>query len=109
MPGGNDLGEDRQRGLLAAHGSEVETERRRHALEFVIGEPEPEQPLAPLGLDAPGAHRADEPCRGAERDFEHRVVELGIVSQHGDRSGRINPAQAAFLDALEQVATGGRP
>ena len=68
VAGGDDLGQDRQRGLLPADRAEVEADRRGDPLELVFGEPQLEQPLAPLGLGATRPHRADEPRRRAERE-----------------------------------------
>ena len=47
VPHGHDLGHDRQRGLLGAHGAEVESDRRGDAVEQLLVEAGGEQALAP--------------------------------------------------------------
>ena len=72
---------------------EIEPDRRRHPLQLVLVEPGGEQPLAARLLCPARPHRADEPCRRAQRDHQRRVVELRVVGQDDDRGRRVDPAQ----------------
>ena len=62
-----------------------------------------QQPLAPLRLRAPAAHRADVGGVRAQRERERGVVELGVVGEHRDVGGAVDAA-----DAGERLLRPGR-
>ena len=90
---GDDLGRDADRGLLRRPGAEVEPDRAGQPVELLVGQPGLAEPLQPVVVGTPRAHRADVGHLGhPQRDLEQRYVELRVVGQHGDHGARVDPA-----------------
>ena len=81
----DDLGADRDRGLLGRARADVETDRRHHPGDLGVGQPGVAQPLRALLVRAPRSHRAEvaDPRLDRARDRGH--VELVVVGEHADR------------------------
>ena len=65
----------------------------RDALEIRLLDALGQQPLAPLGLRAARAHRADVAGVRAQREHERRVVELRVVGEDRDRGRAVDAAE----------------
>ena len=57
---------------------------------FVFGQPDLAQPVQPVLVGPAAAHGADVPGLRAQRHFEDRHVELGIVGEHADHGARFH-------------------
>ena len=93
VPYSHHLGHDRKRGLLRAHGTQVEPDRGGDALQELLADARGQEPLTAVRLGAPAAHRAHIGGVGAQRDRERRVVQLRVVGEDGDVGGAVDPAE----------------
>src|SRR4051794_18838597 len=82
---GDDLGHDRERGLLRGEGAEVEADGRGDARELGLLHALLEQPLPARRLRPARAHGADVAGVGAQGEHERGVVEPRLVGEDGDR------------------------
>ena len=78
------LGGDRDRGLLGRPCPQVEPDRRAQPGQLVLGQADLAEPGQPVVVRPPAAHRPDVAGRGAQRHLEQRHVELGVVGEHAD-------------------------
>lgn len=88
----DDLGRDGHGGLLRGPGAQVKADRAAQSLQFGLGQPCLREPVPPVLVGAPGAHRPDVSDVGqAQRDLEQRDVELGVMGQHAEDGSRVDP------------------
>ena len=80
--GRDDLGADRDRGLLRRAGADVEPDRRHDPRDVGVGEARLPQPHDATFVGAARAHRADVPDLGLHRGDDRGHVELVVVRQH---------------------------
>ena len=96
VAGGDDLGQDRERGLLAADRAEVEAERRRQPLELLVGDARP-----PAAARAALACARREPIAPTNRAGERSAISSAASSSLGswvstaiEVAGSIPPSRA---------------
>jgi hypothetical protein len=81
----DDLGRDRDRGLLGRARPKVEADRRVDPCQLRGGDSGPPQGVDSIGVRAPAAHRTDVSGRRLQRDLQQRNIEFHIVGENDQR------------------------
>ena len=106
---GEDLREDRQRGLGRRDGADVEAARPLDAVERLLRDAGLEQALTPPRLRRPAAEGADVERVRRERGLERRHVELLVVGQDDDGGVAIGAdVRERLLGPLDDDLVGAR-
>src|SRR5689334_7046766 len=104
VPRRDDLRDDGERNLLRRARAKVEADWPAQTSDMRLTDAFRQESFAPPGLRLTTAERADIKRRAGQRDFERRVIKLGIVRERrdGGRARKVDLLQRFIRPGLDE-------